>query len=126
MNIVYDCRFSTAQKLDKLGMRGSDTYDVSTYTLLPLSQIISRSGFSRNIDFTMHLDIIYISRCITKTMHLEKPKQLIIWDGGSITKKNWIRFQFNRYLICRCELVFENCFVPHENVLGEEGKGIIF
>jgi isovaleryl-CoA dehydrogenase len=24
-----------------------------------------------------------------------------------------------------CELVFENCFVPHENVLGEEGKGII-
>lgn len=27
---VYDYRFSTAQKLDKLGMRGSDTYDVST------------------------------------------------------------------------------------------------
>uniref|UniRef100_K3ZDL5 Isovaleryl-CoA dehydrogenase, mitochondrial n=1 Tax=Setaria italica TaxID=4555 RepID=K3ZDL5_SETIT len=23
-----------------------------------------------------------------------------------------------------CELVFENCFVPHENVLGEEGKGV--
>jgi len=60
MNFIYDCRFSTAQKLDKLGMRGSDTYDVSTYTLLPLSQIISRSGFSRNIDFTMHLGIIYI------------------------------------------------------------------
>uniref|UniRef100_A0A0E0PGY3 Isovaleryl-CoA dehydrogenase n=1 Tax=Oryza rufipogon TaxID=4529 RepID=A0A0E0PGY3_ORYRU len=24
----------------------------------------------------------------------------------------------------KCELVFENCFVPHENVLGEEGKGV--
>lgn len=23
----------------------------------------------------------------------------------------------------RCELVFENCFVPNENVLGQEGKG---
>ncbi|XVE59796.1 hypothetical protein DITRI_Ditri05aG0075600 [Diplodiscus trichospermus] len=23
-----------------------------------------------------------------------------------------------------CELVFENCFVPEENVLGEEGKGV--
>eukprot|EP00494_Astrolonche_serrata_P034598 UN34867 len=23
-----------------------------------------------------------------------------------------------------CELVFENCFVPQENVLGEEGKGV--
>jgi hypothetical protein len=30
MILVYDYRFSTAQKLDKLGMRGSDTYDVST------------------------------------------------------------------------------------------------
>uniref|UniRef100_M8CD46 Isovaleryl-CoA dehydrogenase, mitochondrial n=1 Tax=Aegilops tauschii TaxID=37682 RepID=M8CD46_AEGTA len=46
--ISYHYRFSTAQKLDKLGMRGSDT----------------------------------------------------------------------------CELVFENCFVPQENVLGEEGKGV--
>ena len=25
---------------------------------------------------------------------------------------------------CRCELVFENCFVPEENVLGKEGKGV--
>lgn len=25
----------------------------------------------------------------------------------------------------RCELVFENCFVPEENVLGQEGKGIL-
>lgn len=25
---------------------------------------------------------------------------------------------------CRCELVFENCFVPEENILGQEGKGI--
>ncbi|PWZ08241.1 Isovaleryl-CoA dehydrogenase, mitochondrial [Zea mays] len=48
MVLVHDYRFSTAQKLDKLGMRGSDT----------------------------------------------------------------------------CELVFENCFVPRENVLGEEGKGV--
>ncbi|CAL4903095.1 unnamed protein product [Urochloa decumbens] len=23
-----------------------------------------------------------------------------------------------------CELVFENCFVPHENILGKEGKGV--
>jgi hypothetical protein len=30
MVLVHDYRFSTAQKLDKLGMRGSDTYDVST------------------------------------------------------------------------------------------------
>ncbi|XP_044479813.1 isovaleryl-CoA dehydrogenase, mitochondrial isoform X1 [Mangifera indica] len=45
---LWFCRFSTAQKLDKLGMRGSDT----------------------------------------------------------------------------CELVFENCFVPDENVLGQEGKGV--
>ncbi|KAG6490593.1 hypothetical protein ZIOFF_051893 [Zingiber officinale] len=44
----YSLKFSTAQKLDKLGMRGSDT----------------------------------------------------------------------------CELVFEKCFVPEENVLGEEGKGV--
>lgn len=27
-------------------------------------------------------------------------------------------------LNCRCELVFEKCFVPEENVLGQEGKGI--
>jgi len=26
----------------------------------------------------------------------------------------------------RCELVFENCFVPEENILGQEGKGIYF
>jgi len=32
---------------------------------------------------------------------------LIKWDSGG-----------------RCELVFENCFVPEENVLGKEGKGI--
>ena len=57
MNFIYDCRFSTAQKLDKLGMRGSDTYDVSTYILLPPSQIISCFGFSRCIVFVMHLDI---------------------------------------------------------------------
>ncbi|XP_020532539.1 2-methylacyl-CoA dehydrogenase, mitochondrial-like [Jatropha curcas] len=24
-----------------------------------------------------------------------------------------------------CELVFENCFVPEENVLGQEGKGFL-
>lgn len=26
----------------------------------------------------------------------------------------------------RCELVFENCFVPQENILGQEGKGMSF
>ena len=26
----------------------------------------------------------------------------------------------------RCELVFENCFVPNENILGQEGKGLQF
>lgn len=26
-------------------------------------------------------------------------------------------------LLSRCELVFENCFVPEENILGKEGKG---
>jgi hypothetical protein len=25
--------------------------------------------------------------------------------------------------LSRCELVFENCFVPEENLLGQEGKG---
>lgn len=29
----------------------------------------------------------------------------------------------NGYGLSRCELVFENCFVPEENVLGKEGKG---
>ena len=55
MNFIYDCRFSTAQKLDKLGMRGSDTYDVSTYILLPPSQIISCFGFFGNIDYQILL-----------------------------------------------------------------------
>ena len=27
--------------------------------------------------------------------------------------------------LSRCELVFENCFVPEENVLGQEGKGLL-
>lgn len=27
-------------------------------------------------------------------------------------------------VLSRCELVFENCFVPEENVLGQEGKGL--
>jgi hypothetical protein len=26
---------------------------------------------------------MYISRCISKGMYLEKPKQIVIWDGGS-------------------------------------------
>jgi hypothetical protein len=26
---------------------------------------------------------LIMSRCITKSMNLEKPKQLIIWNGGS-------------------------------------------
>jgi hypothetical protein len=28
--------------------------------------------------------------------------------------------------LSRCELVFENCFVPEENILGQEGKGLEF
>jgi hypothetical protein len=31
----------------------------------------------------MHLDI-HLSRYIVKAMYLEKPKRLIIWNGGSI------------------------------------------
>ena len=27
-------------------------------------------------------------------------------------------------VLSRCELVFEKCFVPEENVLGQEGKGL--
>jgi len=46
-----------------------------TYSnLLPLSQIISRFGFSRYIDFAMHLDM-YISKYIAKIMYLEKLKR---------------------------------------------------
>lgn len=29
----------------------------------------------------------------------------------------------NSKCVGRCELVFENCFVPEENVLGQEGRG---
>ena len=32
----------------------------------------------------MHPDIVYISKCIAKTMYLEKPKSLIIWNEVSI------------------------------------------
>lgn len=32
----------------------------------------------------------------------------------------------NGNVLSRCELVFENCFVPEENVLGQEGKGLAF
>lgn len=28
-------------------------------------------------------------------------------------------------VLSRCELVFENCFVPEGNVLGQEGKGLV-
>jgi len=54
------------------------------WILLHPFQIIRRFGFSRCIDFTMYLDIKCISRCIAKPMSLEKPKRLIIWNGGSI------------------------------------------
>jgi len=47
-----------------------------TSLLLPPFQIVSRSGFSRYIAFTMYLDII-------KAMYLEKPERLTIWNGGS-------------------------------------------
>jgi hypothetical protein len=51
--------------------------------LLPPFQIISRFGFSRYIDHAMHLDIYIMSRYMAKTMYLEKPKRLIISNGGS-------------------------------------------
>ena len=39
----------------------------------------------------MHLNMICISRYIAKLMYLEKPKRLIIWDGGG----NWQLIFFN-------------------------------
>jgi hypothetical protein len=49
----------------------SSTFNI--YHVLPPFQIIRRSGFSRYIVFAIH-----------KTMYLEKPERLIIWNGGSI------------------------------------------
>jgi hypothetical protein len=37
----------------------------------------------------MCLNIMYIYRCVTKTMHLEKPECLIIWNGES-NLEHWI------------------------------------
>ena len=50
--------------------------------ILPQFQIIRRFGFFRYIAFAMYVDKC-ISKCIAKTMYLEKPKHLIIWNGGS-------------------------------------------
>ncbi|KAL7199429.1 hypothetical protein ACSBR2_021655 [Camellia fascicularis] len=36
----------------------------------------------------------------------------------------YIYIQLDCQQNCRCELVFENCFVHKENVLGQEGKGV--
>ena len=43
----------------------------------PSSQIIGLFGFFRYIAFAMHLDI--------HNVYLERPKQPIIWNGGSRT-----------------------------------------
>ena len=48
------------------------------------NQIIGRFGFCRYIALVMHLDIYIMSRYIRKPMYLEKPKQPIIRNGGSI------------------------------------------
>jgi hypothetical protein len=50
--------------------RGSHTYILHPF------QIVRRFVFFRYITFTT-------SKCITKSAYLEKPKSLIIWDGGS-------------------------------------------
>jgi len=52
--------------------------------LLPQFQTIRRLGFSRHITFIVYLDTIYISKCILKSMYLEKPKLLIIGIEGII------------------------------------------
>ena len=51
-------------------------------TLLPPFQIIRRFGFSRYVDFTMHLDIHYV-QIHSKSNITRKTKRLIIWNGGS-------------------------------------------
>jgi isovaleryl-CoA dehydrogenase len=65
--------FSTAQKLDKLGMRGSNTCEVHAH-------------------------------------HLIKTPPLLV--------------NADHCLVCAVQLVFENCEVPEENVLGQVGKGV--
>ncbi|EES18942.2 hypothetical protein SORBI_3009G027000 [Sorghum bicolor] len=52
-------------------------------------------------------------------------------DGGYVLNGNKMWFSTAQKLdklgmrgSDTCELVFENCFVPRENVLGEEGKGV--
>jgi len=57
--------------------------------ILPLSQIINHFGFFRCIVFAMLIDIYIMSRCIAKSIYLEKPKRLIIWDAGSICSRNF-------------------------------------
>lgn len=45
-------------------------------------QIISHFDFLISITFGMYVDLIYILRCIARSMNLKKSKQLIIWNGG--------------------------------------------
>ena len=56
--------------------------DPLNYSLRP--KLLSRFGFSSYIDFAICTETQYKSRCIANTMHVEKPKRLIIWDEGSI------------------------------------------
>ena len=66
--------------------------------LLPSSQIISCSNFSRYIDISMHIKII----------HLEKSKRLIIQNGGVGHNKN-----HTPLLICRLLLQFHTLKVVY-------------
>jgi hypothetical protein len=51
--------------------------------IIPPFQIIRHFGFSRYVVFAMYLDKC-ISKCMAKATYLEKPKCLIVWNGGSI------------------------------------------
>lgn len=53
--------------------------------VLPLFQIVKYFGFFKYIVFIIYIDILYISKCILKTIYVvEKPKCLIIYNGESI------------------------------------------
>ena len=55
------------------------------YVISPF-QVISHLGFSKFIDFSIHLGI-YICRCVVESMNLlENSKRLIIWDGGNMSQ----------------------------------------
>jgi hypothetical protein len=51
-----------------------------------LFQIVCHFGFDRFTGVCMHLDIYYTQGAIAKTIHLEKPKWLTIWNVGVYVK----------------------------------------